>query len=122
MSNYKNIKPYADFAHKAAQNGGIEKYLEMLENTNREIGAMEERKTEGWKAVLVLSVGIILWEGGKAGIRGIKKIYIEHKTTKIPALKRKSEEAKAAIIKEVHMENVQTGETLESIDSINSVE
>ena len=80
MSNYKNIKPYADFAHKAAQNGGIEKYLEMLENTNREIGAMEERKTEGWKAVLVLSVGIILWEGGKAGIRGIKKIYIEHKT------------------------------------------
>lgn len=26
MSNYKNIKPYADFAHKAAQNGGIEKY------------------------------------------------------------------------------------------------
>lgn len=122
MSNYKNIKPYADFAHKAAQNGGIEKYLEMLENTNREIGAMEERKTEGWKAVLVLSVGIILWEGGKAGIRRIKKIYIEHKTTKITALKRKSEEAKAAIIKEVHMENVQTGETLESIDSINSVE
>lgn len=122
MSNYKNIKPYADFAHKAAQNGGIEKYLEMIENTNREIGAIEERKTEGWKAVLVLGVGIILWEGGKAGIRGIKKAYNEHKIIRITALKRKSEEAKEAIIKEIRMKNVQTGATLESTDSTNSVE
>lgn len=35
MANYENIKPYAEFAHVAAQHGGIEKYLSMMAEANR---------------------------------------------------------------------------------------
>ena len=63
MANFENIKPYADFAHKTAQHGGIEKYLSMIAEANRRLGILEERSTEGRKAALVVGAAILIWEG-----------------------------------------------------------
>lgn len=99
MANFENIKPYADFAHKTAQHGGIEKYLSMIAEANRRLGILEERPTEGRKAALVVGAAILIWEGGKAGIRLIKD-YIEECKSEEETLLMQSENAKAAIIRE----------------------
>lgn len=98
MANYENIKPYAEFAHVAAQHGGIEKYLSMIAEANRRLGILEERSTEGRKAALVVGAAILIWEGGKAGIRFIKN-QIEERKSEEEALLMQSNNAKAAIIR-----------------------
>lgn len=38
MSSYDNIKPYAEFSHTAALNGGIDSYLEKIEKASYDEG------------------------------------------------------------------------------------
>ena len=101
MSNYDNIKPYAEFAHEAAKHGGVEKYLNEIAEANRDLGILEEKDTEGWTAALLLGAGLLLWEGGKASIKGIKAFSKKRKEEKKAILKAKSDGAKEAVIQGV---------------------
>lgn len=83
MANYDNIKPYADFAHKAAKAGGVDKYLDEFGNAKYDLGVASEKETEGWKALLVIGITLGLWEAGKAGIRKIKD---NNRTKKMKAI------------------------------------
>ena len=65
MPNYENIKPYSDFSHTAAEHGGVENYLNELAEKNRELGVLDEKSTEGIKALLFGAVLLTVWEGGK---------------------------------------------------------
>ena len=46
MANFENIRPYAEFAHIAAQNGGVNNFLNKIAECNRSIGVMEGKKDE----------------------------------------------------------------------------
>ena len=118
MANYDNIKPYADFAHEAAPHGGVKKYLDEIADANRQLGILEEKDTEGWKAALLLGAGLILWEGGKASIRGIRRLYAKRKEEKKEELLKKSDEAKAAIVEGVKKANCTLAENVEGNDVI----
>lgn len=100
MANYDNIKPYADFAHEAAQHGGVEKYLDEIAQANKKLGVLEERDSEGWKGALLLGAGLLLWEGGKAGVRKYKE-HKKKKKAEQEALAIKSDNAKKAIVQGV---------------------
>lgn len=52
MSNYNNIKPYADFAKKVAPHGGPEKYVQKVAEKNFAAGVQAEKATEPGKAGL----------------------------------------------------------------------
>ena len=41
MANYENIKPYAEFAHVAAQHGGVHEYMNQIAEYNYSLGAMQ---------------------------------------------------------------------------------
>ena len=90
MSNYENIKPYAEFAHEAAQHGGVMEFLDELADSNYKLGIEAERETELGKAALLLGVGIAAWEGGKFAIKKIK----EHKHNKVIEASERAEKAK----------------------------
>ena len=75
MANYENIKPYADFAHTAAQHKGVENYLKELTDSSYKLGVMDERSTECRKGFILAAGVLIVWEAGKAAIRGIKSWY-----------------------------------------------
>lgn len=113
MANYENIKPYAEFAHEAAQHGGVDNYLNDIAEANQELGILDEKNTEGWKALLVAAVALGLWEGGKAALHGIKK-HLEKK--KLEATK-KAEDAKAAIIEGVNQAMSFEEDNLDVIES-----
>lgn len=80
MSNYENIRPYAEFAHKAAQHGGVDRFLTQIADANYERGILAEQETEGVKGLMVLGFGIVLWEGGKFVYRTVRRKYKEHKS------------------------------------------
>lgn len=100
MGNYENIRPYAELVHEAAQHGGVEKYTDDLWNDGWQRGIDAERDTEPIKAVVLLSVGIAAWEGGKAVISWIR----ERRRNKQLALQQRSEEIKDKLIKELSKE------------------
>lgn len=97
MANYKNIKPYSDFAHEAAQHGGVDSYLEEISDSNFQMGIMAERESEKWKGALLVGATVLIWEGGKAGYLKLKKRYRDNKA-KQAELKRRSKTAKKYII------------------------
>ena len=107
MANYGNIKPYADFAHAAAQNGGVQNYLNRIADSNYKLGVMDEQSTEGWKVMLVTGFALALWEGGKWLFQKGKQYYQEQRAEVI----KEAELAEEAVIREV-----QKTEEPESID------
>lgn len=95
MANYNNIKPYAEFAHKAAQHGGVENYLNEIKESNYELGVMDERSTEGAKVAAASLLVLLVWE------KVVKPVY--RKISSISEKRReiivdKSKTAEAAII------------------------
>ena len=73
MSNYDNIKPYAEFSHKAAQFGGPEQYVNIVAEKSFEAGAQAEKATELKKGALLLALGLATWEGGKLAVNKYKQ-------------------------------------------------
>jgi len=90
MSNYDNIREYSEFSHKAAQHGGVKKYLDELADANYSLGVEAEKETELGKAVLLLGVGITAWEAGKFAVKKIK----EHRRNKVNEAVERTEKAK----------------------------
>lgn len=113
MANYDNIKPYSDFAHEAAQHGGVDNYLDEIADANKELGRLEEKDSEGWKGALLLGAGLLLWEGGKAGAKKYME-YRRKKKDEQEALVKKSESAKKAIVQGI--EEAQRLNAFENID------
>lgn len=93
MDNYENIKPYADFAHTAAQHGGVDSYLNEIAEENYNMGVLDEKQTEGMKALVLLGVGLSVWEGGKWVFRKVQGIFKKKRKDS----EQKSEAAKNAI-------------------------
>ena len=97
MSSYDNIKPYAEFSHTAALNGGIDSYLEKIEKASYDEGVSD---TIG-KAIKLLPVGVVaaigLWESGKWVYRQGQIYFAKRKEADVL----KVEAAKAAIKKGV---------------------
>lgn len=60
MSNYNNIKPYAEFSKKVAPFGGPDKYLQLVAEKNFAAGVQAEKATEpgkaGLGAILILAI------------------------------------------------------------------
>ena len=96
MANFENIRPYSEFAHEAALHGGVDSYLDTIANVNQQIGIAKERGTEGWKGLLLLAGGIVVWEGCKKVYREVKGRY-QKRRDKLAVLQNQSDEAKAAI-------------------------
>ncbi len=65
MSNAENIKPYADFAHEAAQHGGVDSYLNELETASYDQGSSDTLGKVFKYAPVVIGGAILVWEGGK---------------------------------------------------------
>ena len=99
MGNYNNIKPYAEFAHKAAEGGGIEKYLDDYGKGKYDLGVATEREKEGQKALVLIGATVLLWELGKIGIRKIKNMGKAKKENAIA----KSEKARREYLKCVNI-------------------
>lgn len=114
MANYDNIKPYADFAHEAAKHGGVDSYLAEIADANRKLGILEGKDSEGWKGALLLGAGLLLWEGGKAGIRRIKAHRAKKKAQEVAELKQRSEAAKEAIIQGVQQATAEEMDIVEA--------
>lgn len=79
MSSYENIKPYAEFSHTAAQNGGVDSYLEKIEKASYDEGVSDTTD----KAIKLLPIGaavaIGLWESGKWLYRQGKSYFAKRK-------------------------------------------
>ena len=97
MANYGNIKPYADFAHTAAQNGGVQSYLSRIADSNYRLGVMDEQSTEGWKTLLVGGIVLAFWEGGKWLYQKGKQYYHDQREE----AEEEAEQAAEATIQEV---------------------
>lgn len=69
MGNFENIRPYAEFAHAAAQDDGIEKHLEKIRAQSYEEGSIartQEILSLAPAIAFTISAGsILLWEGSK---------------------------------------------------------
>ena len=72
MGNYNNIKPYSDFSHTAAGQGGVEKYLSELKSASYNHGRLDERGALAWELPLAATVTVGLWELGRFCVRKIK--------------------------------------------------
>ena len=94
MANYKNIEPYADFAHTAAQKGGVDNYLKQIAESNYDLGVMDEKSTEGLKAAAIVTAALAIWEGGKAIYRYAKKRYEKRRKETV----QKAESARNTIV------------------------
>ncbi len=99
MANYNNIKPYSDFAHTAAQHGGVESYLNQLQSASYDAGS-----SDTLSAVIELApyaaVGCITaWECGKWAFRKVGNIIKKRKDEDIMVI----DASKAAIIQGVKM-------------------
>lgn len=79
MSNYNNIKPYADFSHKAAPFGGPEQYVKKVAQKNFAAGIQAEKSTEFGKGAILLALGLAAWEGGKFAVHK----YIDYRQRKL---------------------------------------
>ena len=94
MANYKNIKPYADFAHTAAVHGGVSSYLNEIESASYDNG-YDDGAVDTIKGISLLLIGgIAIYECVKKVLH-TKKENRERNSAKI-------EEAKAAIEQEVY--------------------
>lgn len=100
MPNYENIRPYAEFAHEAAQHGGVDSYLNQMTESSYALGIMEERSTESWKAFMLTAGVIIIWEAGKAAVYYGKRCIRKYRAKKVSLLK-ETETAKAEIKKKL---------------------
>lgn len=101
MPNYDNIRRYSEFSHEAAQNGGVDAYLDIIAEANQEIGIAKERSTEGWKGIILAGGVIAIWEGGKKFYCFLKDRHRRKKAEQLAALQRQSDEAKAKIINDL---------------------
>ena len=81
---------------------------------NRKLGILEEKDSEGWKGALLLGAGLLLWEGGKAGIRSIKAHRAKKKAQEVAELKQRSEAAKEAIIQGVQQATAEEMDIVEA--------
>lgn len=97
MANVDNIRPYAKFAHEAAQHGGVDSYLDELANANYDLGASDTASKFLKFILLAIPTTIVLWEGGKAGYKK-GKVYLEHYKEEA---RNRAETAKAAIKAEI---------------------
>ncbi len=79
MSNYNNIKPYADFSHKAAEYGGPEQYVKLVAQKNFAAGIQAEKSAELGKGTVLFALGIAACIGGQYAY----KKYIEYKQDKM---------------------------------------
>ncbi len=101
MSNYENIRPYAEFSHDAAQDGGIDNHLNNIKNEAREQG-VEEGRLEILRLIPVFFVLFqLIWKGLKILANKAKAIYCEHRAKKQAPLKKKAEESEAVLREEI---------------------
>ena len=73
MSNYYNIKPYAEMVHAAAQHGGPASYLDRVATYNYRAGYL---KGTGNCLACSFAAGvfsILIWEGIKYGYKCTKE-------------------------------------------------
>ena len=103
MSNYENIRQYAEHIHDVAQKGGVDKYLQEFAEANYIQGVMDEKETEGKKVVIAVGLTLGIWEGGKYLYRSIKNFREKRKVEAI----HKAELAKKAISQGMEKEEVQ---------------
>ena len=108
MANYRNIKPYADFAHTAAQNGGVQNYLNQIANSNYRLGVMDEKSTEGNKAVFVGVAVLTIWEVGKWLFKTGRQLYQDERDR----VAEEAEQAEEALLQEV--ENIDEKESFKA--------
>ena len=96
MANYENIRKYNEFNHKASLYGGPDNYLQLHAELYRQIGFIQGRDSERLKSILKAGVALVLWEGGKAVYREIKKRHKE-KQEKMETLQKAPDDAKAIL-------------------------
>lgn len=120
MSNYNNIKPYADFSHKVAPFGGPEQYVKKVADKNFAAGVQAEKSTELGKGAVLLTLGLAAWEGGKFAVNKYKQ-YRQKKATEAMAEAQKANEECVKVLKEeiekeatADTSDVQSGEGLKA--------
>lgn len=106
MANYENIKPYADFAHMASLNGGIDSYLDNMTAASYDHG-FSEGTLRGRIDTIKMAPFVIL--GGIAICEFVQKKLCNQKEHKERNLK-KIESARTAI-KEKFEKNVEMAES-----------
>ena len=101
MSNVDNIKPYSDFAHKAAQHGGVDDYLNELEASSYDKGINDAHEKLIKNSPYILAGILLVWEGGKVIFKKGKK-YFDNRTKKD---NQKITDAKKAIKSEISIDD-----------------
>ena len=101
MGNYENIKPYSDINHIMAQHGGVDKYLNHIENIGRQKGILEEKNASVRKVTIAAVSAIAFWESGKWVLKKAKELFETKQEEKIVNLTEQAEAAKAAFRSEV---------------------
>lgn len=80
MANYDNIKRYSEFAHEAAERGGVDEYLAEHAQSNYDLGVADEKETELWKILVAIVAGFAareLWGKYKSWLEKRKKNDIQ---------------------------------------------
>lgn len=72
MSNYENIRPYAEMVHEAATHGGPESFIDEVIRTAKEMGIQEERSTEPRKYILTVFITSAVIAGGTVAWKRFK--------------------------------------------------
>ncbi len=108
MSNTDGIRPYYEFSHEASRYGGPEAYLDIIANTNRQLGIEEERGTEELKIALAAISAVAFWEFAKWGYGELKEYFHRKKIERLTSLQNQSEAAKSFII--INHKTISSGE------------
>ena len=104
MSNYNNIKQYADFAHKVAPFGGPEQYVKNVAKKNFAAGIQAEKTTELKKTVLLLALGLTAWESVKIAVNKYKQYRQTRAEEALAEAKKANEECVKILKKEIEKE------------------
>lgn len=94
MANIDNIRPYFEFSKTAAQNGGVENYLNEISQASYEQGVLDEKGTEWGKAIVLVLSTVFLVKFGEQ----IKKKWEDWRNRKREAARLREENAKIEII------------------------
>lgn len=65
--------PYSQHSHFVKNHGGPEQFLRDHASANFQLGVEAEKKTEGWKGLLVSGAAIVIWELLKFGHNLVEK-------------------------------------------------
>lgn len=92
MANYENIRPYAEFSHTAAMNGGVDNYLNSIAQDSYSLGVMNGECIAYTNSAIAGGIMLAITACGMLYRRYKQKYIVDERDEMIQRIKQEMEE------------------------------